>query len=179
MNRFLTASMEAGSGVGQVVPPRTRAVLSGGGGGVSDANAVGSGITVAATSTATPIDTLIRVAVRRRFLTRRAIGLKPDNCGSPARPRCNYGAENLLFARWSCISASVDGIAGSQSPHSKSPDRCQQVCRCLQWTTFRSRSWGRGKPGVAGFRGPHLKGHRQVPRGEPSDPVPRYVTEDG
>src|SRR6185436_5224880 len=83
MNRFLTASMEAGSGVGQVVPHKTRAVLSGGGGGVSDANAVGSGITVAATSTATPIGPLIRVAVRRRFLTRRAIGLKTDNVVPP------------------------------------------------------------------------------------------------
>src|SRR6185436_19766198 len=132
MNRFLTASMEAGSGVGQVVPHKTRAVLSGGGSGRSDANAVGSGITVAATSTATPIGPLIRVAVRRRFLTRRAIGLKTDNCGS-SRPRCNYGEENLLFSRRSYISASAHGIAGSQSPHRKSPDRWQQISMCLQW----------------------------------------------
>src|SRR4029079_14160300 len=111
MNRFLTASMEAGSGVGQVVPHKTRAVLSGGGGVRSDANAVGSGITVAATSTATPIDTLIRVAVRRRFLTRSAIGLKLDICGSCPHPARHYG-ENLWFARRSCVSATWTGMGG-------------------------------------------------------------------
>ena len=31
------------------------------------------------TSTATPIDTLIRVAMRRKFLTRNAIGITPDD----------------------------------------------------------------------------------------------------
>ena len=72
-----------------MVPPRIKAVLSGGGTSEDDADAVDTGTTVAiTTSTATPIDTLIRVAVRRRFLTRSAIGLKPDNCGSSRRPRC-------------------------------------------------------------------------------------------
>jgi len=31
------------------------------------------------TSTATPIDTLIRVAMRRKFRTRNAIGITPDD----------------------------------------------------------------------------------------------------
>ncbi len=133
--------------------------------------------TVAITSTATPIDTLIRVAVRRRFLTRRAIGLKPDNCGSSPRPRCNYGAENLLFARRSCtgIAGRDRGIAVAAQ---ESPNRCQQVSRCWQWKTFRSRPWVGGKPGAAGFRGPFRVGRGDDIRrssGNTSKDIAKYL----
>ena len=162
------------------VPPVIKAVLSGG--GHSDADAVDTGITVAATSTATPTDTLIRVAVRRRFLTRRAIGLKPDICGSSRRPRCTYRAE---FCCLLAVPASAHRRRVSRDPVAAQefPDRCQPVSRCLPGKAFRSRSGCRGKP-VAQFRGPdrvgraddirryyrpHLKGHRQVSRGHPPD----------
>jgi hypothetical protein len=56
-----------------------KAVLSGGGTSEDDADAVDTGTTGAiTTSTATPIDTVIRVAMRRKFLTRSAIGIAPD-----------------------------------------------------------------------------------------------------
>ena len=67
-----------------VVAPMIKAVLSGGGKSEDDADAVDTGVTgVITTSTATPMDTLIRVAACRDFLTRSWIGLEPNICGSP------------------------------------------------------------------------------------------------
>src|SRR5215217_3082584 len=61
MNWLLMPSTKASSGVGTVVKPMTRAVLSGG--ATSEDDAVGVGTTGAITTrTATPIDTIIRVA---------------------------------------------------------------------------------------------------------------------
>ena len=61
------------------VPPRIKAVLSGGGTSDADADADDTGTTVGITSTAAPIGTPVRMAVRQRFLTRRAIELEADN----------------------------------------------------------------------------------------------------
>ena len=66
MNWFLTVSMTALSGVGQVVPHTIRAVLSGGGTSEDDADATGTTVAIT-TSTATPIDIVIRVAAYFAF----------------------------------------------------------------------------------------------------------------
>ena len=140
-----------------------------------DANAVGTGITVAATSTATPIDTLIRVAVRRRFLTRSALGLKPDTCGSSRRPRCKLRRGEFVVCSPFLHQRHMDRHRRTVAQETS---RCQQVSRCLQWKTFRSRSWGRGKPGVAGFRGPYRVGrgdHIRRSSGHTSKDIAKYL----
>ena len=66
MNLFLTDSTQKSSGVGTLLVPMIKAVLSGGGTSEDDADAVDTGTTVAVTtSTATPIDTAIRVATAK------------------------------------------------------------------------------------------------------------------
>src|SRR4051794_25488389 len=78
MNWFLTDSTKEASGVGQVVPHMINAVESADSFTAGDTVETGAGTTVAATTrAATPIDTLIRVAVRRRFPTPSATASAP------------------------------------------------------------------------------------------------------
>jgi hypothetical protein len=78
MNWFMTDATQNSSGVGMVVAPMIKAVLSSGGTSEDDADATGT-TEVITTRTATPIDTVTRAAVRRMFLTRSARGIAPHN----------------------------------------------------------------------------------------------------